>query len=1811
MAVIALWVGGISLALPYLADRYADRSTSVDTVEVAIEPDADEDETAGEGGSQGPGGSEDGDEQDSEGDEGGEDEGPGGTGVRASGQITGPSPGGVTISVLPASSLWVARDDDATSTQAQGASRIGDHLAGRGFGEVVAGTLAAMHPVAAAARGLLRTAVAVTAPRAATGGKILATALPLAPSDGASQRMSVRSDDKGAWAIAGLSPTARYLVSVSKPGFQTQRVLRTGDELAATPLETELRAGTGQLSGTVTGPDGVAGGVEITISDGTTTVTTRTATRGDVGRWQVDGLTTPATYLVTAASDRLGARSRLVQLGASGVRTVDLRLRPGLASVSGRVIGTDSLGEVGGVGGLTVTATGGSESRSATTATGVDESVGTFTLSDLPVPGTYTVTVSGTGYNTVTRELRLGTSGRTGWDIPVGTQGGTVTGTVRSDGAGVAGVGLTLTSDSNSFRTMSGSDGDGTYLFSGIPAGTYVLTSQAFGYEGTFTEVVVRDGRTARPHLTLTAMPDDGLTATGSITGRVTDASKGSHVECTALFGDEECLVHARVDFKRLDGTPAFIETRVAPTESYVLPGTDPSRGDALPPGRYTVQLSAPGYEPGSVQVTVGMGVAAEAATVALVPSPSLIGTVIPRVGVLPAGTCVVVSPPGEDPVAGVADPCVDAVEQCNSATSRCVQVEAGSYTIDRLRAGPYVVRLANLDPAYRVPPEVEINLRPGDLRRHDFTVERLGIINLTVLEAGNSGAITTAGTVTIRASRIGSSTPRTTTTLNGFVSLASLEPGTWELDVVESAGAPALASTIVQVDLNQEVAAQIVITNVVSTFDFYVGWQRLDGDMTPIENATVRVTGVTQYVGTIPTRTGVDFHTNVNGFATVCTSEEDCPDEPFIKLIDASVDIMISAPGFQTVTWNSVLVPHDNSVALAPNGVDFDGQIVLDPVPAPSATNPYSGVNFEVVQAPPGTGRVSLSVAPETGEVSISDSAGSGGNRIRPGDWVIRANRTGFNSAELEFYVPPGASSQSVSWLLEQHGRLVVHVEHAGDHSAIPGARVLLRKNGAELGTLFTNASGHVDFGDLPPSDADPDSLVEYELEVHAAGFGPADDVVVDLAAGRTAAQLFVVPLVQLGAISGVTRTHVTGSVYETLTGATVRAAWEGAGDAEEFTASSGTGGSYRVTGEIDEPELQAGPWSITATADGHQPGAYTGGGSTPVNVVLDAGMQQSGIDIALRPNPSELTVTVLDGETRVTNATVVLRPTIGSGAVYACDPVTDGDACAGLGPGEHRFLNLLPITYTISVTAEGGFLAVTVQHKIELDSRQSLPIALSAPNGSVQGTLYQRNTNGGLDALAAHFVQLSSADPEFATRTVPTASNGRFSLPEVPAGEYTLTAYAEVEDGVPVSDALVSREIEITSGQSTVLDLTVELSLVPIEVRVTSQHGTDLSGAQVVLDGVLDGGGPAQYGPATLVRSSPSGSVYVASFPQLPLGTWQPTVSGPAGHFGQHVGPSVEVTSGHTAPIEMQVAEREVRLRAVAPTGIAPPGGVQSTIDVGSGPTAFSVERSVQIGASDIVLYVPTQSVEIELSSVPTGWSASVAPSSSQGPGSGSVTFEVRIVPSVSATFCSTPSTTVLTAFSCFVQLSGAPQVIGNRSVEVSVGAWTQSSLTNGSGRANFTVPADVVGLADFTVTAVAVVNGATLVEATRAVSVTSTGSFSTSICSGEDATASTAFSCTVTFSAPSAYDAEGDSVTVRVRRGFGPPVWSTTLQVAADESVEVEVPATHVGTQNFSLEISWAVPGLPSSPVVSSRTVIVTEPDTGGGDDDQDDP
>ena len=94
---------------------------------------------------------------------------------------------------------------------------------------------------------------------------------------------------------------------------------------------------------------------------------------------------------------------------ASGTATADLTLVAGVAAITGQVSGTDQLGQLGGIGGISVAVTGQSgdvtTTRTATTVT--SGPVGRFTLPDLPTPGDYTLTVSGSGYQDQVRQVSL------------------------------------------------------------------------------------------------------------------------------------------------------------------------------------------------------------------------------------------------------------------------------------------------------------------------------------------------------------------------------------------------------------------------------------------------------------------------------------------------------------------------------------------------------------------------------------------------------------------------------------------------------------------------------------------------------------------------------------------------------------------------------------------------------------------------------------------------------------------------------------------------------------------------------------------------------------------------------------------------------------------------------------------------------------------------------------------------------------------------------------------------------------------------------------------------------------------------------------------------------------------------------------------------------------------------------------------------------------------------------------------------------------------------------------------------------------
>ena len=283
-----------------------------------------------------------------------------------------------------------------------------------------------------------------------------------------------------------------------------------------------------------------------------------------------------------------------------------------------------------------MTASAGEVTRTATTVTG--ERAGTVVLPDLPVPASYTVTVSGAGYATQTRQVDLGPEGVEPLDIVMTSVGGVVEGTVtETGGGGLAGAGLTLDGPTGTYKTMASSDGSGTFRLSGIDPGQYVLTATVFGHEPGSAQVTVTSGSTSRADLVLAPIPGDGLVATSRIRGSVRDASTGGQITCPHLRDDDVggCVITVAGDVADSSGAVTRFTATVGPDEEY----TFPKPGDpGLLPGLYRLTISAPGYEDGHVNVTVPMGQVVEATTVALEQSPSIVGTIQARVGAVSDG---------------------------------------------------------------------------------------------------------------------------------------------------------------------------------------------------------------------------------------------------------------------------------------------------------------------------------------------------------------------------------------------------------------------------------------------------------------------------------------------------------------------------------------------------------------------------------------------------------------------------------------------------------------------------------------------------------------------------------------------------------------------------------------------------------------------------------------------------------------------------------------------------------------------------------------------------------------------------------------------------------------------------------------------------------------------------------------------------------------------------------------------------------------------------------------------------------------------
>ena len=393
----------------------------------------------------------------------------------------------------------------------------------------------------------------------------------------------------GVWQFPDVALRQTYQLEFAKSGFQTQSfVVTPPEDGSAVVLDVEMQAADGEIAGVVRDSASGAplGGAAITVTDGTVTFTTTTATVGEVGTWSVTGVSTPGDYTVLAAKRGYGTEVMQAHLDAGGkLDNADLTMVAGVGSLSGRVTGRD-----GPLGGATVTVTNGESSSTTTTLT--TGNIGFYSVPQLEF-GTYTVLVEAPDYVAQTARVRV--DGAVRRDFGLSRTTVRLTGIVTSDrtGAGIPNAGLTLTTGDLKFKAVTAiAPNQGSFAIDNLPPGNYTITVEHYQHVTSTQLITLTAGITPPPiHIVLErtdGLPDIG---SGSLVVEVVDP--------TGETSSERQIRNATVQ---------LIRTQTGEARAPVTQEAFDFRLDRIPIGTYTLLVTAPRYNPAPPrQVSIGL----------------------------------------------------------------------------------------------------------------------------------------------------------------------------------------------------------------------------------------------------------------------------------------------------------------------------------------------------------------------------------------------------------------------------------------------------------------------------------------------------------------------------------------------------------------------------------------------------------------------------------------------------------------------------------------------------------------------------------------------------------------------------------------------------------------------------------------------------------------------------------------------------------------------------------------------------------------------------------------------------------------------------------------------------------------------------------------------------------------------------------------------------------------------------------------------------------------------------------------------------
>lgn len=414
------------------------------------------------------------------------------------------------------------------------------------------------------------------------------------------QVAQVTAGGDGTFLLQKVPAPASYELLVTKDGYATEkRVVNLAAAQELTNVEISLRKGDGLVSGLVTADGRPLGGVTVTASNTTSESSTITLTSGSVGMFTLRNLATPSTYTLTFAKDGFATQNLSVNLEqGEQLAGTDIQLARGTGSIAGTVT-RQGVGPVGGV----VVRVGVGDTTVTTETLSVGD-VGTYLLTGLPVPGTYTVTFSGAGLATQVRSIDLDPAtdaNLTGLDAVMTAATAKVTGTVSDEKGPADGVTVVLSNGTDTWTTRSANDPAGTYLVRDVTPGTYTLTFSRDGAVPRSVLVSLAAGEQRTVNVTL----EPRATVSGTVY-RKTGTTSSTPLSGAFVVAYKIAEYPGTVTSQAVtDANGRYTLTNLSAPEGYIIEFLPPGGGVAKGTQQLTLQA---GQQKTGVDVTMDLG---------------------------------------------------------------------------------------------------------------------------------------------------------------------------------------------------------------------------------------------------------------------------------------------------------------------------------------------------------------------------------------------------------------------------------------------------------------------------------------------------------------------------------------------------------------------------------------------------------------------------------------------------------------------------------------------------------------------------------------------------------------------------------------------------------------------------------------------------------------------------------------------------------------------------------------------------------------------------------------------------------------------------------------------------------------------------------------------------------------------------------------------------------------------------------------------------------------------------------------------------